>query len=245
MALRLITPIPKSRAERCSYLLLRSFCQFPIIETFYTRLLARPTSFMLHWGIFLYSVLNVRSGNYLPSLLSYSLSLYYVVLPMDPMVLDPRSGCLAQIQFLPAFPQGPSAPQLHKTARQHLSLTPSSCQFRGHDRGQPCVFFSHCNSPLPGQVVPGTSPNGELGNLWCGKARMLGVRSVGRQTVVTCLESDPGRLNRACSSQGRLYLTPQAACCYLFIFIWWRKKLRSSESLFRGNVFVEPKGKFN
>lgn len=47
---------------------------------------------------------------------------------------------------------------------------------------------------------------------------MLGVRSMGRQTVVTCLESDPGGLNRACFSQGRLYLTPQAACCYLFSF---------------------------
>lgn len=139
-------------------------------------------------GIFPSSVLNVRSGNYLPSLLSYSLSLYYVVLPMDPMVLDPRRGCLAQIQFLPAFPQGPSAPQLYKTARQHPNLTPSSCQFRDHDRGQPCVSFSHCSSPFPGQVVPATSPNWELGNLWCAKAQMLGVRSVGRQTVVTCLE---------------------------------------------------------
>lgn len=51
MALRLITPTHKSQAERPFYLLLRSFfCQFPIIETFYTRLLIRPTSFMLSRG---------------------------------------------------------------------------------------------------------------------------------------------------------------------------------------------------
>lgn len=126
-----------------SYLLLRSFCQFPIIEMFYTR----PTTSCCPGD---FPVLFFKCQIWkLPSITPILLSLPLLwVLPMDPMVLDPRRGCLAQIQLLLTFPQGPSALQLYEMACQRLNLTPLFLPVQKLLWRTSCVSFSHCNSPI-------------------------------------------------------------------------------------------------